>query len=387
MMFNTLRLPNYSGSRRFASIESYRVIAILLVVFIHANFITRLHLIGGRYGFIIDLPLYLLWWISVPYFFLAAGYFYGLKVRSGHDPLVLLGRSSRSLLVIFLFWVLVYSFVSRHWITAFYEQGIWQTLSAEGAHTATMLLSEHVKLLLIPGAPIYHLWFLPALITGLGTVAIVIRGRLEQMAGSLLLILYGLTVACDVIPFEILRTYPPRMFLLGMLYTLLGWWISQQKSVSVPLALGLMAGGTMLAFAEGAALKLVFHASTGRVATYPYAGALLLVLGIFLFTLAKPTLGQTTFLPTLARFTLGVYVSHILIEHTLAPLHDQLPHMAAIWHFIYALSVYVLSVLLTWGLSHIPLLRKAVLRESDAAPTLLRDVAASSVQASSIRHY
>ena len=46
--------------------------------------------------------------------------------------------------------------------------------------------------------------------------------------------------------------------------------------------------------------------------------AVLLVLGIFLWTLAHRTLGQGTVFPFLARFTLGVYVSHIFIDYTLA---------------------------------------------------------------------
>lgn len=384
MMMEATNLPRNPTSMRLASVESYRVVAILIVVFLHANFIARLHVVGGAYGFVLDLPLYLLFWISVPYFFLAAGYFYGLKVRAGYDPRVLLDHSCRSLLIVFVIWVLVYSVITRYWITAFYEQGIWHTLSTEAAHTGARLLSEHVKLLLIPRPPLYHLWFLPTLIVGLGTVTVVITSRLGRIAGSLVLLLYGLTVACDVIPSDVLRTYPPRMFLLGMVFTLLGWWISQQKAASSSLAVGLMAGGFLLAVAEGVALKLLFHASTVRVASYPYAGAVLLVLGIFLFTLAKPTLGQSTFLPTLARFTLGVYVSHILIEHTLAPLHDQLPHISAVWHFCYAIAVYGLSVLLTWGFSHLPVLRASVLREK--SPTVILNVSASGIETSSVPH-
>ena len=38
----------------------------------------------------------------------------------------------------------------------------------------------------------------------------------------------------------------------------------------------------------------------------------------FLWTLAHRTLGQGTVFPFLARFTLGVYVSHIFIDYTLA---------------------------------------------------------------------
>ena len=42
-------------SERMASVESYRVVAIFIVVCLHTNFITRLHLVGGGYGFLVDM--------------------------------------------------------------------------------------------------------------------------------------------------------------------------------------------------------------------------------------------------------------------------------------------------------------------------------------------
>src|SRR3712207_4481893 len=98
---------------RLASIESYRVVAILIVVVIHSSVVTRLHTVGGGYGFMVDLPLYLVFWTAVPYFFLVAGYFYGRKVDAGADPLQLLRQSCASLGLVFVIWVLVYSVIGR----------------------------------------------------------------------------------------------------------------------------------------------------------------------------------------------------------------------------------------------------------------------------------
>jgi surface polysaccharide O-acyltransferase-like enzyme len=349
-------------SERMASVESYRVVAIFIVVCLHTNFITRLHLVGGGYGFLVDMPLYLLFWMAVPYFFLAAGYFFGRKVRGGSHPLLLLRGSCTSLLLVFVIWVMIYSFLGRSWISNFYHQGIWPTLSAEAVQTASRLRSDHITLLLIPRPPIYHLWFLPALMAGLGTVAVVLTRHLEKVVVSLCLFLYVLTVACEVLPLDVLRAYPPGMLLIGMLFTVMGWWVSREGAISNAVALKLMAGGFVLALVEGAILKKLVHASSYQVIHYPYAGAVLLVLGIFLFTLANPTIGQRTILPILARFTLGVYVSHILIGHMLASIHDQLPLYSTFWHFVYTLAVYWLSVLLTWSLLQIPGVRLAVTR-------------------------
>lgn len=358
-MLNTATIPPKARPPRIASIESYRVVAILIVVSLHSNLITRLHLIGGGYGFVVDMPLYLLFWISVPYFFLTAGYFYGLTVDAGAASFFVLRRSCRSLTLLFVIWVAVYSMIGPNWVTAAYEQGLWSSISTQVVHTMTLLVQEHVTLLLVPKPPIFHLWFLPALLAGLSTVAVVMMSRLKTWVGPLLVSTYVLLIVSAVAP---LSQYSPSLLLLGVFFTLLGWWISRQPAVSGSFALALIAGGSGLAVLEGVALKRVFHASPPQVMDYPYAGAVLLVAGIFLLTLAYRTIGQGTVLPFLARFTLGVYVSHILVEYTLSPVHDQLPALPIMWHVLYTLAVYGLSVLFTWGLSKIPWARLSVTR-------------------------
>ena len=360
-MPSTAPIPPHARPPRIASIESYRVVAILLIVSLHTNLIARLHLIGGGVGFLVDMPLYLLFWISVPYFFLTAGYFYGRTVDAGAAPFSLLRRSCRSLTLLFVIWVAVYSIIGPNWISNVYTQGLWSTISTEASHTMGRLMQEHVTLLLVPRPPIFHLWFLPALIAGVSTVAMVVTSRLKTWVGALLVSTYILLVVSAVVP---LPQYSPNLLLLGVFFTLLGWWISQQATFAGSFALALIAGGSVLAVLEGIALKRVFHASPHHVMDYPYAGAVLLVVGIFLVTLAYPTIGQNTILPFLARFTLGVYVSHIFVGYTLTPIQDQLPSLPIIWHVLYTLVVYGLSVLLTWGLSNIPWVRLSVTRQA-----------------------
>jgi hypothetical protein len=50
----------------------------------------------GPAGYVIDLPLFLLWRVSVPYFFLWAGYLFSTNVPDGHNPLKPLRRSRRT---------------------------------------------------------------------------------------------------------------------------------------------------------------------------------------------------------------------------------------------------------------------------------------------------
>jgi hypothetical protein len=135
----------------------------LLIVCLHASVIKRLRVEGSAYWYMIDLPLNLVFWIAVPFFFLASGYFFGKLVERGHEPLELLRESAWLLLLLFCIWVGVYALVPRDWVTAFYNDEIWTTVRTQALKSVAILLDEHIKLLLTPRAPVYHLWFLPGL--------------------------------------------------------------------------------------------------------------------------------------------------------------------------------------------------------------------------------
>ena len=136
--------PHLPSATRLASVESFRVVAMLIVVCIHANFLARLHVEGGDYGFVIDFPLYLLWWLTVPYFFLVAGYFYGQKIQGGQQPLPVLGSSCASLLWLYLIWSAIYTVIPRHWLKAFSEGRVSQVLFSDTWPAGVL---EHVKLI------------------------------------------------------------------------------------------------------------------------------------------------------------------------------------------------------------------------------------------------
>jgi surface polysaccharide O-acyltransferase-like enzyme len=236
----------------------------------------------------------------------------------------------------------------------FREDGLGPTLTAQAAKSLGTLWAQHITLLLIPQPPIYHLWFLPALVMALALVRAVMVHGLERIVTGCMVGLYVISIATEVAETYVTVSYPPTMYALAMLFTLLGWWLSRQVLPSASMSLWLIAGGYLLAFAEAAMLKIAFHASSHAIAFHSYAGAIVMVTGIFLFLLAKPTWGEQSILPRLARFTLGVYVSHILIHNALTPLYTSLPRRPAIWHLAYGCAVYGISVLFTVVFSHLP---------------------------------
>lgn len=58
-MLTTSPISPTTRALRIASIESYGVVAMLIIVSLHTNLISRLHVIGGGCGFLLDMPLYL----------------------------------------------------------------------------------------------------------------------------------------------------------------------------------------------------------------------------------------------------------------------------------------------------------------------------------------
>ena len=58
---------------------------------------------------------------------------------------------------------------------------------------------------------------------------------------------------------------------------------------------------------------------------------------------------------------------------TMLCLKRNMAARAALWHVLYVMAVYTLSVLLTWGMMQVPYLRAFVVRDN-SSPARLLDV-------------
>jgi surface polysaccharide O-acyltransferase-like enzyme len=347
---------------RFANIDAYRTIAILLVISLHANFIGRLHALGHGH-FLVDVTLYQIWWISVPYFFLAAGYFFGKRVQSGQNPLTLLSAYSLPLLRVFAISLFLYSLIPRDWIRLFARNGIIETVSTQAVANLSRLVNEHIQLLLIPQPPVFHLWFLPALIIGLAAVAAMLAFRWEKWAGALIFALYGLSLLEEIPGLHLSQFYDFRLWFMSVLFALLGWRLSVASPFSFFLPIGLLIGGYVLVVIEAAVIAKGFHGSAAAVRDHSYAGAIIMVTGLFLLTLTAPPVGRGIPFSFLAKWVLGIYVSHILVLYTLEPLLVEPARLSPVGHLAFVVAVYATSLGLTLALAHTPILRYAVSRE------------------------
>ena len=188
---------NEPMSRRISSIEGFRVLAILGVILWHTDLLLRLRQLGGG-RWPVDVTINMVWWVSLPYFFIVAGYFYGKSVEAEGEPIRHLCRYASSLFGILVAWLCVYTVVPDNWLVAVRDHGWWQPFQSEALKNVTLLETQHIRLFLGVtaggNAPVWHLWFLPALMFGLANVALIVVFRLQRYMIPFMVGLYGVAL-------------------------------------------------------------------------------------------------------------------------------------------------------------------------------------------------
>jgi surface polysaccharide O-acyltransferase-like enzyme len=353
------------------------VLAVLGVILWHTDLLLRLRELGGGH-WPVDLTIDLIWWVSLPFFFLVAGYFYGKSVAAEGHPIGHLSRYASSLFGILVVWVCIYTVIPSNWLVAVRDHGWWQPFQLEALKNVNLLGTQHFRLFLEGEFPVWHLWFLPALIFGLANVAVIVVFRLQRYMIPFMVGLYGLALAEEVAGghFHGLSVHF-GLWSIATLFTVLGAWLAGRRQTSISTAISLILAGYAIAFVEWVVMREVFHATS----TYKhhYAGGILLPLGVFLLALAKPDLWRSTPLPALAKYTLGVYVCHVLMIYTLTGvrwrLENLFPLLAPLWPFLFPFTVYFAGVLFTFILWKVPITKYLVLRAPHApAPEMPRPV-------------
>lgn len=347
---------------RIASIESFRVIAIFAVILWHTGFVAGLSRLAGG-SFPVVLTGYLVWWVGVPYFFITAGYFFHQSVLAHGNPVTHFGRCVFPLAWIFFWWMCIYIVVPPGWSAEILRNGLWQPFYSTALQNLELLRTQHISLFLGGHAPVFHLWFLPALMFSLAVLTFVAICRLEGYLIFLVICLFVLAftekAVGGFVPNSNLRF---GTWSIALLLTAMGWLIAEREQPSTTMAWILIVSGYAFALLEGVVMNTVFHISLQDLKWHYFLGGIILGLGIFLLALAKPTLGQSTPLPFLAQFTLGVYVSHILVVYALSPLSWRIQGHVPLWGGGMAIIVYVLSLLLAISLARLPLIKYLVLK-------------------------
>lgn len=354
---------------RIASIESFRVLAIFAVILWHTStFVPNLSRFAeGHLPVVLAGPVvltgHLLWWMGLPYFLITAGYFFRQSALPHEDFIAHFLRYTSPLGWLLFGWLCIYIVVPSNWPTEVLSHGWWQPFYSAVQKNIHILADKHIHLFLEGGRPVWHLWFLPALITSLAALTLVAVFQLQKYLIHLIVILYVLILAEEFIggdPFN--SAIYLGKWMLAILLTALGWWLAEREQPSMAMACSLIVGGYVFTIIEGTVMQSLFQSSYLVIQKHAFLGGIALSIGIFLLALAKPTLGQSTPLPFLARFTLGVYVSHILVMYTLRPILWSKLGNWPLREVLGALVVYAVSVLVTLGVGKVPIARYLVMK-------------------------
>ncbi|MGF1745148.1 acyltransferase [Vibrio minamisatsumaniensis] len=293
----------YTPSQRIASIELGRVIAILAIIGLHGQ-------MALTYWQINDVP-----WVgyvlnqsarfAVPLFFLISGYLIQPKLTA--SPWTTVINYSKPLLKVWLAWSII-CLVMPFNLAKVEEFGYL----AEREGYWGFLMNTPLNSFLEGG--LVHLWFIPALVCAVLIIALMVEMKLDKrlLPVAILLYVYGVlagsyTSLTDLSAPFFTRNGP----FFSTLMVSLGFIIRQhQWKISSAKALGLFALGMVIHFAEAAWLTQFDIAFNTHDFLF---GTALWGVGVFMWLLANPNLGDYAWVRAISNRMLGIYVSHLLI--------------------------------------------------------------------------
>ncbi len=331
---------------RNQGIDTFRVLAILAVLAIHTEPFQEPQFQGTAWAFLGEL-IPLLCRFAVPFFFVASGYFVGLKLlKSPPDPRAPL-RQAWKCLTLFLVWSAIYILLLPL-LVGIKNRSLGAMEHSLGA-VLRPLAAQPWKALLEGGTEM--LWFLMALAIAQFLVFL-LAGRMRALMGLAILLflicLLGGSYANLPVGFRLPFMTRDGPF-AATLFVALGVWLARRPPPGWKVAIVLTVGGLALTLIEAAALKQVYD--------FPprwhefLIGTVPLAVGLFLIALNSPALGDRTPLPAWGRYTLGVYAIHMLIYRVAWPGRSVVPPVP--WQMLFPLLVYAGSLVAVWLLSRL----------------------------------
>ncbi|MEW5803693.1 MAG: acyltransferase [bacterium] len=322
-----------------ASIDSMRVLAIFAVVYLHSMTL-NINEYKGELSRLLAIVTNQGARFAVPFFFIASGYFFGKKLQSGIGARPLFIRYARRLSGILVKWSIIYFIISIS-LQEIAEKGLSGALYSKVHYW----IIDHPGRLLLEGTS-GHLWFLVSLIIALGILTVLISHGLDKTVPMVSISLYvfgllggaySLTPLGFQFPFNT-RNGP----FFSTIFVAIGWWLSQNEFfVKASTACIISSVGFLLHTTE--ALLLYKFYNVTPLFHDCLIGTLLYGTGVMLFALAKKDFLECTYLPALGKYTLGVYVSHILFINMLKPLKPLF--FSTSWVIIYPIAAYIFALL------------------------------------------
>ncbi|MEZ9107699.1 acyltransferase [Vibrio cyclitrophicus] len=337
----------HTPAQRIASIELGRVIAILAIIGLHGQ-------MALTYWQINEVP-----WIgyvlnqaarfAVPLFFLISGYLIQPKLTA--SPWTTFINYSKPLLKVWLVWsiiclVMPFNLAKVEELGYLGErQGYWG-----------FLMNTPLNSFLEGG--LVHLWFLPALMFAVLIIALMVEMKLDKLLlpTAILLYVYGVLAGSYTSLTDLSAPFFTRNgpFFSTLMVTL-GFLIRQhQWKVSSTKALGFLAIGMFIHFAEAAWLT---NFDVGFNMNDFLFGTTLWGVGVFMWLLANPNIGNYAWVRSISNRMLGIYVSHLLVIIVLFNVCGILGITEIGKDITVFFGTFILSFMLVSGIEKTPLQR------------------------------
>ncbi|HTL47097.1 MAG TPA: acyltransferase [Verrucomicrobiae bacterium] len=335
-----------------AGIESFRVLAAFAIILIHAKyFVNQPPFTYHSYAYLF---MDCFNRFSVPFYFLTAGYFFYGSCEKGNSPGRVFRRTAGKLLLLYAAWTVIYAAVPRDIVGGIQQQGIVQGLLSGGSdqiHRSWWRFRSHPLYYLFESTSI-HLWFLPALLCGLGLLTLFVKARAERYLLPAAILLYLFGMAASSYKSTALGIHLPFLFdgkdgpFTSTLHVAVGWMFAKHNvRVSLNKALLLVLAGYGLCLMENLAVRpfLSEPLPLNVAASHVLLGA-----AMFLTALALPEAGKAH-AARLGPYTLGIYLAQFLAGNLIWRLYVYFPPAA--WEIFFPVLIFCVSAAAVMALS------------------------------------
>ena len=339
---NTGDKKNLNHRERLYSIDTFRLISIFFVILHHFPAFKRSYELYYDKAIVFKSLYYLFGNIRLlPFFFLAAGYFFGKSIIESSALGDKLWKYCGRLLKLYVAWSAIYLlFVSPNWWKELQNHGLWLIVV-----TNVTFLLEHPLQYQTRGAQ-EVLWFFPALISGIIISAVFFAFRREKFLIPLGILLYLIAIlgkSYSILPigYDVDVDMKQGPF-VSTIFVGIGWLLAQKQIHPFKTGLILMIFGLAVQVTETLVLWKLF----GMKAMHEYLlGTVPFCIGIFMMILSKPDFGKNTKFPEWGKLTLGIYVLHDIVIN----LFDKIkPLVHPIWwDFTFPALILVISLIIT----------------------------------------
>lgn len=288
-------------SKKIASIELGRLVAIFVVVAMHCQMFLTYFLYQETpwFGLIFNQVTR----FAVPLFFLISGYLIHPKLTAA--PMATLKSYCAPLARVFIVWSVICLLMPFNLQTAITEGYLTERSGYWGFLAQAPLNS------LLEGG-LVHLWFIPALMIAALITAVLVKIDKVRWLFPIAIVLYVYGVLAGSYQ-NITELWTPFFTRNGPFFSTLMFAIGfliRQKNIQATASQGIILAlvGMVIHFSE--AFYLVGYEQAFNSNDFVF-GTVLWGTGLFLFLLAKPNLGHSQWILNLSKSVLPIYVAHL----------------------------------------------------------------------------